>query len=62
MLEEFFDKKIKYAISKETNTFLSGNEITLDNQFAKEVGFVFDDLKNYITELSLIYYYYNENI
>lgn len=62
IMEEFFGKKIRYAISQEPNSFLSGKDITLDNRFAKELGFVFDDLKNYIMELSLIYYCYNENL
>ncbi len=60
MLEEILKKKINCSASDKPNTFLAGNEITLNNDLAKSFGFNFENLEGYLRELILLYGFYRE--
>ena len=60
LLENVLSKKIKYSITDETNTFLSGTETTLNCDLANNDGFYFEELELYIKELILMYSFFSE--
>ena len=60
LLEEIMKKKIKYSISRDTNTFLSGNEISLNCDLAKRYGYSFESLEDYLKELTLLYDFFSK--